>query len=92
MIENGKDVKLCEIIQLLVEFIMSLGVKECKPSTKKRIRRDKEPQFNGLLNFENLLNSTRVFPIPASLTPVQIARNMVTIITEENESRSATTD
>ena len=34
MIENGKVVKLSEITQLLVVFLMPLGVKECKPSTK----------------------------------------------------------
>ena len=91
VIENGKVVKLSEITQLLVELLMSLGVKECKPSTKKHIRRNIEAEFSELLNFENLLDSTRVFLIPARLTPVQIARNMVTIIRAEKESRCAIT-
>ena len=34
VIENGKVVKLPEITQFLQVFLMSLGVKECKPSTK----------------------------------------------------------
>ena len=91
VIESGKVVKLSEITQLLVEFLMSLGVKECKPSTRKHIRRNIEAEFSELLKFENLLDSTRVSLIPASLTPMQIARNMVTIIRAENDNRCAMT-
>ena len=47
VIENGKVVKLSEISQLLEEF-MSLGVKECKPSTKKHIRRKIEAEFGEI--------------------------------------------
>ena len=89
--ENRKVVKLSEITQLLEVFLMPLGVKECKPSTKKHIRRNIEAEFSEFLNFENLLDSTRAFLIPASLTPVQIARNMVTITAAGNESRNAMT-
>ena len=68
---------------------MSLGVKECKPSTSKHIKRNIEAEFSELLKFENLLDSTRVFLIPASLTPMKIARNMVNIIRVENDNRCA---
>lgn len=70
---------------------MSLGVKKCQQSTIKHIRRKIEAELSEMLNFENLLDRTRIFLIPASLTPVQIARNMDTIIRAENESRTATT-
>ena len=64
---------------------MSLGAKECKPSTKKHIKRNIEAEFNELIKFEKLLNSNRVFLIPANLTPVQIARNVLNILMAEKE-------
>ena len=73
VIENEKVVRLSEVTQLLVQYLMSLGAKECKPSTKKHIKRNIEAEFNELIKFENLLDNNRVFLNPASLTPVQIA-------------------
>ena len=35
--------------QLLVEYLMSLGAKECKPSTKKHIKRNIEAEFSELI-------------------------------------------
>ena len=77
--------------QLLVEYLMSLGAKECKPSTKKHIKRNIEAEFNELIKFENLLDNNRVFLIPASLTPVQIARNVLNILMAEKEDKGSTT-
>ena len=34
VIENEKVVGLSEMTQLLVQYLMSLGAKECKPSTR----------------------------------------------------------
>ena len=73
--------------QLLVEHLMSLGAKECKPSTKKHIKRNIEAEFSELIKFENLLNSNPVFLIPASLTPVQIARNVLNILMVEKKPK-----
>ncbi|CAH3172715.1 unnamed protein product [Porites evermanni] len=87
VIENYKNVRLLEMTQLLVEYLMSLGAKECKPSTKKHIKRNIEAEFNELIKFENLLNSNRVFLIPANLTPVQIARNVLNILMAEEETK-----
>ena len=76
--------------QLLVEYLMSLGAKECKPSIKKHIKRNKEAEFSELIKFENLLNSNRVLLIPASLTPVQIARNVLNILMAEKKTKGST--
>ncbi|KAL9977614.1 hypothetical protein ACROYT_G015037 [Oculina patagonica] len=57
----------------------------------KHIRRNLEAEFSEFLKFENLLDSTRVFLIPASLTPVQIARNVPTILMAEKENKGSTT-
>ena len=70
---------------------MSLGAKECKPSTKKHTKRNTEAEFSELIKFENLLDSNRIFLIPASLTPVQIARNVLNILMAEKETKGSTT-
>ena len=36
--------------QLLVEYLMSLGAKERKPSTKKHIKRNTEAEFSAFLH------------------------------------------
>lgn len=91
VIGEKKVVRMSDMTQLLVEYLMSLGAKECKPSAKKRIRRNIEAEFSELLKFENLLDSTREFLIPASLTPVQIARNVLPILMAEKENKGSTT-
>ena len=78
--------------QLLVQYLMSLEAKECKPSTKKHIKRNIEAEFNELIKFENLLDNNRVqVLIPNSLTPVQITRNVLNILMTEKEDRGSTT-
>ncbi|CAH3143072.1 unnamed protein product [Porites evermanni] len=91
VIEKEKVVRLSEMTQLLVQYLMSLEAKECKPSTKKHIKRNIEAEFNELIKFENLLDNNRVFLIPASLTPVQIARNVLNILMAEKEDKGSTT-
>ena len=84
--ENEKVVRLSEMTQLLLQYLMSLGAKECKPSTKKHIKRNIEAEFNELIRFENLLDNNRVqVLIPNSLTPVQITRNVLNILMAEKE-------
>ena len=86
VIENEKVVRLSEMRQLLLQYLMSLGAKECKPSTKKHIKRNIEEEFNELIRFENLLDNNRVqVLIPNSLTPVQITRNVLNILMAEKE-------
>ena len=86
VIENEKVVRLSEMTQLLVQYLMSLEAKECKPSTKKHIKRNIEAEFNELIKFENLLDNNRVqVLIPNSLTPVQITRNVLNILMAEKE-------
>ena len=86
VIENEKVVRLSEMTQLLVQYLMSLGATECKPSTKKHIKRNIEVEFNELIKFENLLDNNRVqILIPYSLTPVQIARDVLNILMAEKE-------
>ena len=90
--ENEKVVRLSEMTQLLLQYLMSLGAKECKPSTKKHIKRNIEAEFNELIRFENLLDNNRVqVLIPNSLTPVQIARNVLNILMAEKEDKGSTT-
>ena len=91
VIENEKVVRLSEMTQLLVQYLMSLEAKEFKPSTKKHIKRNIEAEFSELIKFENLLDNNRVFLIPASLTPVQIARNVPNILMTEKEDKGSTT-
>ena len=91
LIENEKDVRLIEMTQLLVQYLMSLGAKECKLSTKKHTKRNIEAEFSELIKFENLLDSNRIFLIPASLTPVQIARNVLNIVMAGKETKGSTT-
>ena len=92
VIENEKVVRLSEMTQLLVQYLMSLEAKECKPSTKKHIKRNIEAEFNELIKFENLLDNNRVqVLIPNSLTPVQITRNVLNILMTEKEDKGSTT-
>lgn len=92
VIENEKVVRLSEMRQLLLQYLMSLGAKECKPSTKKHIKRNIEAELNELIRFENLLDNNRVqVLIPNSLTPVQIARNVLNILMAEKEDKGSTT-
>ena len=41
--------------------LMSLGAKECKSYSVKRIRSNIEADFSELIKLENLLDSNRVF-------------------------------
>ena len=60
----------------------SLGVKECKLSTKKHVKRKLQTEFGDLILFENLLDTIAVFIVPANSTSLQIARYMTTILLE----------
>ena len=85
VVANEKVERLSEMTQLLVECLMSLGVKECKPATKKHIRKNIEAEFS------ELLDSARVFLITASLTPEQIARSIVSIVMSGEENKASIT-
>ena len=45
VIENEKDIRLFEMTQLLVQYLMSLRAKECKPSTETHIKRNIEAEL-----------------------------------------------
>ena len=80
VIENERVVRLSKMTDLLVEYLNSLGVEECKPSTKKHIRRNLEAEFGEMIKFETLLDNKSVFLIPANMTPLETARSIVTIL------------
>ena len=58
---------------------------------QKYIKRNIEAEFNNLIKFENLLDNNHVFLIPASLKPLQIARNVLNILMAEKEDKGSTT-
>ena len=74
VLANEKIVRLTELTELLVSYLTSLGVEEIKLSTKKHIRRNLQAEFGDVLLFENLLETTSVFIVPANLTPFQVAK------------------
>ena len=82
VLANEKIVRLIEITELLVSHLTSLGVEEIKLSTKKHIRRDLQAEF------ENLLETTSVFIVPANLTPLQVAKYIATLLLEKQDNAS----
>ena len=92
VIENERVVRLSKMTDLLVEYLNSLGVKECKPSTKKHIRRHLEAEFGEMIKFETLLDYKSVFLIPANMTPLEIARNIVTILMVGKDKKCLSSD
>ena len=88
VLANEKIVRLIEITELLVSYLTSLGVEEIKLSTKKHIRRDLQAEFGDVLLFENLLETTSVFIVPANLTPLQVAKYIVTLLLEKQDNAS----
>ena len=88
VLANEKIVRLIEITELLVSYLTSLGVEEIKLSTKKHIRRDLQAEFGDVLLFENLLETTSVFIVPANLTPLQVAKYKATLLLEKQDNAS----
>ena len=74
--------------ELLVSYLHSLGIKECKPSTKKHIRRNLQAEFGNVLRFENLLDNASVFLNPAKLTPLQVPRYVTALLLEKQDNMS----
>ena len=72
ILANKKIFRLTEMKELLATYLMSF--KEIKLSTKTHIRRNLQAEFGDVLLFENLLEATSVFIIPANLTPLQVAK------------------
>ena len=66
VLANEKIVRLTEITELLLSYLTSLGVEEIKLSTKKHIRRNLQAEFGDVVLFENLLETTSVFIVPAN--------------------------
>jgi len=88
VLENEKVVGLSEMTELLVSYLHSLGIKECKPSTKKHIRRNRQAEFGNVLRFENLLDNASVFLIPVKLTPLQVPRYVTALLLEKQDNMS----
>ena len=88
VLANEKIVRLTEITELLVSYLTSLGVEEIKLSTKKHIRRNLQAEFGDVLLFENLLETTSVFIVPANLTPLQVAKHITTLLLEKQDNAS----
>ena len=66
VLSNEKIVRLTEMTELLASYLTSLGVEEIKLSTNKDIRRNLQAEFGDVLLFENLLETTSVFIVPAN--------------------------
>jgi len=49
-------------------YLTSLVVEEIELSTKKHTRQNLQAEFGDVLLFENLLETTSVFIVPANLT------------------------
>ena len=88
VLANEKIVRLTEMTELLASYLTSLGVEEIKLSTKKHIRRNLLAEFGDVLLFENLLESTSVFIVPANLTPLQVAKYITTLLLEKQDTAS----
>ena len=90
VLANEEIVRLIEITELLVSYLTSLGVEKIKLSTKKHIRRDLQAEFGDVLLFENLLETTSVFIVPANLTPLQVAKYLTLLLEkQDNASQSS---
>ena len=88
VLANEKIVRLTELTELLASYLTSLGVEEIKLSTKKHIRRNLQAEFGDVLVFENLLETASVFVVPANLSPLQVAKNITTILLEKQNNAS----
>ena len=88
VLANEKIVRLTEITELLASYLTSLGVEEIKLSTKKHIRRNLQAEFDDVLLFENLLETTSVFIVPANLSPLQVAKYITTLLLEKQDNAS----
>ena len=88
VLAKEKIVRLTEITELLVSYLTSLGVEEIKLSAKKHIRRNLQAEFGDVLLFENLLETTSVFKVPANLTPLQVAKYIATLLLEKQDNAS----
>ena len=88
VLANEKIVRLTEMTELLASYFTSLGVEEIKSSTKKHIRRNLQAEFGDVLLFENLLETTSVFIVPANLSPLQVAKYITTILLEKQDNAS----
>jgi len=72
--------------ELLASYLTSLGVEEITLSTKKHIRRNLQAEFGDVLLFENLLETTSVFIVPANLTPLQVAKYITTPLLDKQDN------
>ena len=88
VLANEKIVRLTEITELLASYLTSLGVEEIKLSTKKHIRWNLQAEFGDVLLFENVLETTSVFIVPANLSPLQVAKYITTLLLEKQDNAS----
>ena len=88
VLANEKIVRLTEMTELLASYLTSLCVEEIKLSTKKHIRRNLQAEFGDVLLFENLLETTSVFIVPANLIPLQVAKYITTLLLEKQDNAS----
>lgn len=87
ILENPRLVKMSELLNTLVSYMQSLGVKEIKNSTKTHRRRKLEKEFGELLEFEDLLDNSRLFVIPYNLSKVELAKSVARMA--ENEKNTS---
>ena len=68
---------MADLRENLMSYMRSMGATEIFESTKKHFRRKLEREFGDLLQFEDLLNDNKMFVLPESLSKGQLAREMV---------------
>ncbi len=68
---------MADLRENLMSYMRSMGATEILESTKKHFCRKLEREFGDLLQFEDLLNNNKMFVLPESLSKGQLAREMV---------------
>ena len=54
----------------------------------KHVRRNLQAEFGNVLLFENLLETTSVFILPANLAPLQVTKYITTLLLEKQDNVS----
>ena len=69
VLTNEKIVRLTEMTELLISYVSHIfGCGRNQVIEKRHIRQNLQAEFGNVLLFENLLETTSVFIVPANLT------------------------
>ena len=79
LLENPRLVRKVDLREKLMIYMRSTGGTEISESTKKYFRRKLEKEFGDLLQFEDLMNNSKIFVHPKNILKVQLPRELVTV-------------